>query len=367
MILAVNLGSSSIKFAAFDAAEPPLRKLVNGARPWSCHEPGSLEDAAGGILHEVEDALGPRVVAMIGHRIVHGGGLFTGPVRINDDVLRTLEGLCSLAPLHQPFNLAAVRAFAAIRAGIPQSASFDTAFHSTAPAVATRFALPSRYREAGVRRYGFHGLSYDHIASRLALVEPQRARGRVLAAHLGAGASLCAMRGGASLDTTMGFSTLDGLVMATRCGALDPGVVLHLLQRESPAAITDLLHRRSGLLGVSGISADMRDLLASPEPAAQEAVELYLYRAGREAGGLVGILGGVDAMVFTGGVGENAPLIRSGLCERLAWLGVSLDPVANEMSGERRIDTGVGPAVWVIPADEEAVVARDALAVISGL
>jgi acetate kinase len=260
-----------------------------------------------------------------------------------------------------------MEAIAAARPGLPQVACFDTAFHASLPDVATRLALPRLYGDAGVRRYGFHGLSYEHIARRLAALAPALAAGRVIAAHLGGGASLCALRGGRSVETTMGFTALDGLVMSTRCGDIDPGAILHL-QRHfglTPGDIERLLWGGSGLLGVSGLSGDMKTLLESEDPHAVEAVDLFVYRAGREAGGLVGVLEGLDGLVFTGGIGERSAAIRSRLCARLAWLGVGLDEAANAANAPVISTAGSGVQVFVIPADEELSIARHILEVIT--
>lgn len=362
-VLALNLGSSSLKFALF-AAEAALPVLGRGERRWSEGAPPDLPALFDDVLAEVETRLGGAALIGAGHRVVHGGGVFRAPVRVDESVLSRLEAFTHLAPLHQPFNLGGVRTLASRRPGLPQVACFDTAFHATVPQTATRFGLPRRFEAQGVRRYGFHGLSYQHIAERMAGLDPKAAGGRVIAAHLGAGASLCAIKAGRSLDTTMGFSTLDGLVMSTRCGALDPGALLHVMQAEGldAEAMSRILHAQSGLLGLSQISGDLRVLLGHPAPEAREAVDLYLYRAVREAGAMAAVLGGLDALVFTGGVGENAGEIRAGLCEGLAWLGVRLDDAANHGAGERRIDAaGGGPTVWVIPADEERVVAQGML------
>ncbi len=288
---------------------------------------------------------------------MHGGDRFSDPVRLDGNVMAALDALVPLAPLHQPHNLAAVRAVAQARPKLLQVGCFDTAFHRTMPPIATRLALPCAL---GLRRYGFHGLSYEFIAGRLRALAPGLAAGRVVVAHLGNGASLCAMRDGRSIETTMGFTALDGLVMGTRPGSLDPGVILYLLQSRGmdAAAVEDLLYHRCGLLGVSGISSDMRDLAASTEPAAREAIELFTYRIAGETAALASALGGIDGFVFTAGIGEHDAAIRAAVCERLAWLGVALDPAANA-AGQGRISAGSSRvAVWVVPTDEEAVIAR---------
>jgi acetate kinase len=258
-----------------------------------------------------------------------------------------------------PHNLAAVRAIASVRPNLPQIACFDTGFHHDLPKVASRFALPRRYAAAGVRRYGFHGLSYEYIAQRLRSVAPGLAAGRVIAAHLGSGASLCAMAAGRSVDTTMGFSVLDGLVMGTRCGTIDPGVILYLQQHDGLSApqIADLLYHKSGLLGISGISDDMRVLLAHTSPEAREAVDLFVYRIAQQAAGLVSALGGLDGLVFTAGVGEHAPEIRAMVCARLAWLGVAVDAAANARGDAVISPPGCAVQVRVIAAGEEEMIA----------
>jgi acetate kinase len=282
------------------------------------------------------------------------------PTVINDDVLAVLDRLVPFAPLHQPHNLAAIRALTALRPDLPQVACFDTAFHHGMPAVATRFALPSAYEAAGVRRYGFHGLSYEYIAGAFAMVAPAIALGRVIVAHLGNGASLCALREGRSIDTTMGFTALDGLPMGTRCGALDPGVILYMLQQQNltPAAIEHLLYHSSGLLGVSGITNDMRTLLASTDPSARIAINLFIFRIVREIGALAASLGGLDALVFTGGIGEHAAEIRRRVCEGAAWLGVELDRAANEAGGPCLTQSRSRVSAWTIRTDEDLMIAR---------
>jgi acetate kinase len=266
--------------------------------------------------------------------------------------------------LHEPHNVAPIRAIASARPGLPQVACFDTAFHHTMPKVATRFALPREYDDAGVRRYGFHGLSYEYVANRLREIAPEIAEGRVIAAHLGNGASLCAMRAGRSVDTTMGFSALDGLVMGTRCGDLDPGVILYLQQERGLSAkeVETLLYERSGLLGVSGgIASDMRALLASAEVWAKEAIELFVYRIAREIGALTSSLGGLDGLVFTAGIGERAPAVRELVCARLAWLGVAVDREANARNAEVISAPWSRLVVRVVPTDEEAMIVRHTL------
>lgn len=379
-ILVLNAGSSSIKFALFSAASSPVRGLHGsitglGARPaaraWdaagqplAAQLPADAHDSAGALRWliawlKLGEGTGVQL-AGAGHRIVHGGERYAEPVRVDAAVLSTLEALTPLAALHQPHNLAAVRAVATAAPGIPQVACFDTAFHRTQPAVARHFALPRNLTAAGVLRYGFHGLSYEHIAAVLPRHLGARAEGRVVAAHLGNGASMCALKARQSVATTMGFTALDGLVMGTRCGAIDPGVLLYLLRERgmTAAAVEDLLSHRSGLLGVSGISADVRDLLASDDAHAREALDLFVYRAARALGSLAAALGGLDALIFTAGIGEHSAPVRAAICEASRWLGIELDRHANDR-GETVISTPASQVVTcIIPADEEAVIAR---------
>jgi acetate kinase len=382
-VLALNAGSSSVKFALFEiGGAGALTRAVRGQIEAIGRAPrfraegaagevladeawhaGAQESLLSSLLGFVDRHLGTNRLRAVGHRVVHGGTNLTQPAVVNEAVLGTLEALTPLAPLHQPHNIAPIRAIAAVRPGLPQVACFDTAFHHTMPALATRFALPPEYEAKGVRRYGFHGLSYEFIARRLALLAPRLLAGRVIVAHLGNGASLCAMRGGRSVDTTMGFTALDGLVMGTRCGAIDPGAVLHLIGHlgMSAQAAEDLLYNRSGLLGVSGISNDMRALLASDAERAREAVALFVFRLAREAGALASTLGGLDGLVFTAGIGEHAPAIRQMACERLGWLGVRLDTAANAR-GEAVISASDSQVeVRVVPTNEEEMIARHTL------
>ncbi len=350
------------RFRAHDGAGASLADEI---APDPMHDP---DGALAALLDWTDAHLGDAALACVGHRIVHGGRDFTAPVRIDDGVMAALEALCPLAPLHQPHNLAGVRAVARARPTLPQTASFDTAFHAGHDPTVARIAIPRRFEAEGVRRYGFHGLSYDYISGRLATLDPALAKGRVIAAHLGNGASLCALSNGRSVDTTMGFSALDGLVMGTRCGAIDPGVLLYLQDHAglTSQGVSDLLYKQSGLLGVSGISGDVRVLLASPAPEAREALDLFAFRAAREAAAMASTLGGLDGVVFSAGIGENAVQVRSQICERLAWLRVALDATANARGGEGRISTPDSRvAVWIVPTDEEAVIARDAVALLT--
>ena len=373
-LLTLNAGSSSIKFALFDRdAESimhgEIEKLGTSPHLHAANASGTIlvdrswpETPGFHILFEtlltfVEGHLGQAALAAVGHRIVHGGADHVRPALFTPAVLAELTALTPLDPLHMPLNLAPVHAVAAARPALPQVACFDTAFHHTLPPVAQAVALPRAVTANGVRRYGFHGLSYEYIAGRLAELDTTLAAGRVVVAHLGAGASLCALQGGVSIATTMGFSALDGLVMATRCGSLDPGVILYLgRQGHSFADIEDMLYRRSGLLGVSGISGDIRVLLTSREPAAAFALDLFCYRIACEAAALIPALGGLDGIVFTGGIGEHAPAIRAAVCARLAWLGVAINPTADAPGC---ISTDASAIrVLVIATNEEAMIAR---------
>jgi acetate kinase len=388
-ILALNAGSSSIKFGLFELAPADAMKRVArgeiegiGTAPhfvvrdddgntlnekrWSDRDAAGHEALLGGLLEWIEQHLAGDALVGVGHRVVHGGNEYTAPIRLNEEVLRALERLTPLAPLHQPHSLSPVRAVLSLRPGLPQIVCFDTAFHHTMPAVARRFALPPEYAAEGVRRYGFHGLSYEYIADHLRKTAPDLVAGRLIVAHLGNGASLCAMRDGRSVDTTMGFTALDGLMMGTRCGSIDAGVVLYMLQQKglSPDEVEEVLYKRSGLIGVSGISSDMRTLVASSDPRAREAIELFVFRIARETAALMGSLGGLDGFVFTAGIGEHAKEIRAAVCERLRWIGVVLDPAANARQAGRISVPESAVEVRVIPTDEEAMIARHTLEVL---
>ncbi|MBH5389689.1 acetate/propionate family kinase [Bradyrhizobium diversitatis] len=388
-ILVLNSGSSSIKFGLFDvsAAEPSLlckglldeheakpRLVVKGTAGEDLFETRrDAPDADGGhlfadVLGFIEDRFGERSLRAVGHRIVHGGPDYSGPVALTDDITAKLEALTPLAPLHQPRCLAPVRTFAAIRPGLAQIACFDTAFHHGLMPPASRFAIPRRFEARGVRRYGFHGLSFEYVAGRLAEIAPELATRRTVIAHLGNGASLCALRDGCSIDTTMGLTPLDGLVMGTRCGTIDPGVLLYLQQHENMSVdeVQHLLYHESGLFGVSGTSADMRTLLASGEVAAREAVDLFSFRAAQAVAMMATTLGGLDCLVFTGGIGEHAKEIRAAIGERLAWMGVRIDAASND-AARGRINGPDGTVdVFVIPTDEEMTIARHCAALIRG-
>jgi acetate kinase len=383
-ILTLNAGSSSLKFKAYALAADGARMVVGdgqfeglataprlraragraeiAARDWPEGFRLDHAEAVAELERIAPRLLGGRPLAVIGHRVVHGGIRFDAPVRIDDAVLAALDALVPLAPLHQPHNLAPIRAWRTARPDLPQVACFDTAFHRAQPSLAQSFALPERFAADGVRRYGFHGLSYEYIARRLPALAPDLAGARVIVAHLGNGASLCAMRGGASVASTMGFTALDGLMMGTRCGAIDPGVILHLIDRYAmdARALETLLYRESGLLGVSGISSDMRALRASDDPRARKAIDLFVYRAGREIGSLAAALGGLDALVFTAGIGENDAETRAGICAMSAWLGIDLDPAANAAGGPRISRPGSRASAWVVPTDEESMIAAHA-------
>jgi acetate kinase len=312
------------------------------------------------------EKLGNRPLAAVGHRVVHGGMHYSRPARVTPELLAELEKLVPLAPLHEPFNLAPIKMAMSLDPELPQVACFDTAFHRTAPEVEQAFALPYSFYEEGIRRYGFHGLSYEYIASVLPERAPEIAEGRVVVAHLGNGCSACAMRAGVSVATTMGFTALDGLPMGTRCGELDAGVVLHLIQQKGMSAqeLVDLLYRRSGMLGLSGVSADFRELLASDEPRARFAVEVFCYRVAGHIASLASALGGLDGIVFTAGVGENAAPVRSAICRACAWLGVELDEKANNEHGQRISTPASRVGAYVIKTDENLMIARHARALL---
>ncbi len=383
VLLILNAGSSSIKFALFPADQQPTRSdlVCEGAYEGLGHRVHfTAKDGAGNRLTDEElaettthedvmvallgwlDARFPdRELVAAGHRVVHGGMRYAGPVRIDAEVIAELTRLVPLAPLHQPHHLNAIAALAKLHPTLPQIACFDTSFHRSQPELATEYALPRDLTDEGIRRYGFHGLSYEYITSVLPVVIGETsARERVVVAHLGSGASMCAIKEGKSIATTMGFTALDGLPMSRRCGDLDPGVVLYLMQEKGMSAdtVSDLLYQSSGLLGVSGVSDDMKALLASDQPHAAEAVSLFVYRIGRELGSLVAALGGLDALVFTAGIGEHAPEIRRRVCRDASWLGVELDEAANAAGGPRITTAASRTAAWVIPTDEDLMIAR---------
>lgn len=381
-ILVINAGSSSIKYSVFAQSNGALTLTIRGQidgigsaphfiaedahgtrlaeHSWPSDAPLGHEALFEYLLNWLSDEHGDGGVAAAGHRVVHGANKYSTPVRITEAVLADLEHYTPLAPLHQPHNLAPIRALAKLHKELPQVACFDTAFHRSNLWVAQQFGLPRWLTEEGVKRYGFHGLSYEYIARALPQVDERLAEGRVVVAHLGNGASLCGLHGGRSLATSMGFTALDGLMMGTRTGNLDPGVVLYLLQAKHLSAkeIEALLYKQSGLLGVSGISNDMRVLEAQADhPHAREAIELFVYRIVREIGALATTLGGLDGLVFTAGIGEHSTLVRGRVCEQLAWLGLSFDPVANREHGPRISAADSTVSVWVIPTDEERMIA----------
>ena len=377
-LLVLNAGSSSLKFSLFAAQTLDIRlhgeiEGIGGAahffardsrdtelreKRWS--EPLGHTEALEFLLDFLPGAAAYDKLAAVGHRVVHGGRVFSGPVLISGKTLGELDKLVPLAPLHQPHCLAAMRAVAMLDASLPQVACFDTSFHRFQPPVAQAFALPGSITSLGIQRYGFHGLSYEYVASVLPELDARAAAGRTIVAHLGAGSSLCALSAGRSVATTMGFTALDGLPMGTRCGSLDPGVVLYMIDQlgMSTREVEHMLYYESGLAGVSGVSGDMRELMASSNPSAQTAIDLYVYRIGREIGSLAAALGGLDALVFTAGIGEHHPAIRAGVCAAAGWLGVELDAGANQSNGPRISGGSSRVSAWVIPADEERVIAQ---------
>lgn len=378
--LVLNAGSSSLKFCLFQRpldeawrleargqiegiGTSPRLSVKAGHGESLARQDVSVRDgheAVGVLAGWLRSRYGGSNVLGIGHRVVHGGSRFTGPTIVDDQVLAQLRELVPLAPLHQPYNLAAIDAVFERLPGVPQVACFDTSFHRGQSAVAELIPLPRDLRQAGLQRYGFHGLSYEYIASVLPEVAPKIANGRVIVAHLGSGASLCALKEGKSVESTLGFTALDGLCMGTRPGALDPGVVLHLFQglKLSPKEVETLLYKKSGLLGISGISNDMRDLLDRTEPNARLAVDYFVYRVTKEIGALAAVLGGIDGLVFTAGIGENSPEIRRRICDASRWLGIELDESANDIRGPEISTSNSKVSVWVIPTNEELMIAR---------
>jgi len=368
-LFVINVGSSSVKYGIYDPHgrdADGLKRIDRGNIDLQREHVPTIDAAIDLLLSRLT---GMRVIA-VGHRIVHGGMLYHAPIEVDDDVIAHLHSFESLAPLHQPYNVAALESMRAHLPDALQVACFDTAFHGDQPEVATWFGLNRELYEAGVRRYGFHGLSYEFVAARLPEVLGPIAHGRVIAAHLGSGASMCAMVDGKSVATSMGFTALDGLMMGTRCGDLDPGVVMHLMFERgmNKREINSLLYQGSGLKGVSGISADMRVLLESEDSRAAFAVDLFCYRAALMLGQMAMAAGGVDAIVFTGGIGENSPDIRRRIIERCAWMGIAIDPAANAaaLRTETRIEAQGSVAVAVIPTDEERMIARETMAVFNG-
>ncbi len=377
-ILTINAGSSSLKFALFEAGAKPIpgpkgiieetfsaphmittdpsgRQSSERNFPKAVPFPELVREVIGWAEKQYGTMLGA-----VGHRVVHGGGQFATPQIVSVDLLAQLDSLVALAPLHEPHNIAPMRYLLECNPNLPQVACFDTSFHHTMSNVAARFAIPRHFEEDGIRRYGFHGLSYEYIAERLREIAPALAAGRVIVAHLGSGASICAMKDGRSIDTSMGFSALDGLVMGTRCGAIDPGVILHFMRRYGMGAaqIENLLYNRSGLLGLSGISPDMRNLLESAETSAKDAVSSFVFRLVREIGGLIASLGGLDALIFTAGIGEHSPEIRKMACDQFRWLGLTLDDSANARNDQWISTSSSRVGVLVVPTDEEYMIAK---------
>ncbi len=384
LIGVINAGSSSLKFSVYEGERRLLSGQVDGlgARPSAsaagpdgeaiappdlgATPPSTPSEVLPAVLPWTRERIGGRQLAALGHRVVHGGLHHSRPARVTPELLAELEALVPLAPLHEPHNLAPIRMALTLNPDLPQVACFDTAFHRTAPEVEQAFALPYALYEEGVRRYGFHGLSYEYIASVLPEHAPEIAEGRVVVLHLGNGCSACALEARTSVATTMGFTALDGLPMGTRCGALDAGVVLHLIQQKgmSAEALVDLLYRRSGMLGLSGVSSDFRELLGSQEPRARLALEVFYYRAACEIGSLAAALGGLDGIVFTAGVGENAVPVRSAICRACSWLGLELDEAANHEHRIRISPPKSHVAAYVIKTDENLMIARHARALV---
>ena len=381
-IVVLNAGSSSVKFSVFfrqrGTLELALRGQIEslfgeprfvaknaegievGERNWPADTKLGHDGALAHLFAFLRERAGGAQLVGVGHRVVHGGMQYTKPVRVDQALLAALDRFVPLAPLHQPHNLAAIRAVMQRASEVPQVACFDTAFHRTNPDLAQMFALPYDMHESGVRRYGFHGLSYEYIASVLPTVDARAAAGRTIVLHLGNGASMCALQAGRSVASTMGFTAVDGLPMGTRSGNLDPGVVLYLMDERGmdARAVEKLLYQQSGLLGVSGVASDMRTLLASTEPRAQLAIDLFVYRIARELGSLAAALGGLDAIVFTAGVGENSAPIRARVCVAVAWLGLELDPAANAAGGPRISAASSRVSAWTVPTNEELMIAR---------
>ena len=392
LILVLNAGSSSVKFALFDRSvggqevsiargafdgigqKPRWSVKCNDGKPseseeFPLGEFTTHQDAVARILKWTDQHYGLHALKAAGHRVVHGGADFEAPVILNASNIAALRTLVPLAPLHQPHNLAAIESLAALAPDLPQIACFDTAFHTTVPDVARNFALPRSITAKGVRRYGFHGISYHYIAGELMRSAPDLAKGRVVVAHLGNGASLCAMLGGKSIATTMGFSAIDGLMMGTRTGSIDPAVIFYLMREEgmSAAEVESMLYNQSGLLGVSGLSSDMRRLREEmvSRPEAREAIDMFTYRIIREAGSMIAALGGIDALVFTAGIGEHDAQLRADVIKGLRFAGFLLDAEANARETRQIISSGSGPAALVIPTNEELMIARETAALLT--
>lgn len=382
MILVINTGSSSVKFAVYrtadDGATSPLcrgqvedidlspRFSVSGKDTPTIIDleldAGSVSghsESVEWILSWIDSNIPGAQITAVGHRVVHGGAEFTTPVIVDKEILKELTELEKHAPLHQPYNVAGITAIMKSHPGITQVACFDTAFHRTQPKVSEMFGIPDEYFKSGVRRYGFHGLSYEYIVSKIHEIDPAISDGRLIATHLGNGASMCAIDGGKSIATTMGFTALDGLPMGTRSGSIDPGVIFYLIRDKgfTIEQVEDLLYRKSGLLGISGITNDMETLTSSKEPGARLAVEYFTYRCIREMGSLTAALGGLDALVFTGGIGENSSIVRERVCSGLKWLGIGIEKEKNAANEELISTPGISPAVYVIQTNEELVIA----------
>jgi acetate kinase len=390
IIPVLNGGSSSLKFSIFEIVdEQSLTLRITGQieglgrsphfvaknekgelleeRHWENADSIDHNFLFGFLVGWATGQISGSTVRGVGHRVVHGGLEYDAPVVIDDHVVETLEKLCPLAPLHLPYNLNYIKTARSMNPQIPQVACFDTAFHRSHPKMADLFALPRAYYDEGIRRYGFHGLSYEYIARVMPEVAPEIAEGRVIVGHLGSGVSMCALNNGRSIDSTMSFTALDGLPMGTRPGALDAGVVLHLIREKNMTAddVEKLLYGKCGLLGLSGISNDMRDLETSSDPNAREAIDFFVYRASQELGSLAAAMGGVDGIVFTAGIGEHSPEIRAGICRAAQWMGVELDEAANEAGGPRISTVNSPVSAWVIPTDEERMMALHTLGLIS--
>lgn len=383
LLVTFNAGSSTVKIGLFETETTGVKRLAKAVIDFSrtplhfrifegpqVFEIALNATASDDLTDVIAETFGwlarhfdMTATTAIGHRVVHGGDRFHGPVRLDETVIAEIDTLTRLAPLHQPQSLRLIRAVRAWRPELAQIASFDTAFHQGHADVVRRFAIPRELHDKGIRRYGFHGLSYKFIAEELARRAPKVAKGNVIVAHLGSGASLCGMENGTSRDSSMGFSALDGIPMATRCGALDPGVILYLFDTEGRDAkeVENLLYRQCGLLGVSGISADSRELLASALPEARQALDLFTFRIAGELSRIAATLGGLDGIVFTAGIGENQPWIRAEVCRRLMWLGIEIDPSANEKNAAVISSSASRVSVFVIPTDEEQVIARETL------
>lgn len=388
-VLVINAGSSSIKFAMFAAngtavgdrlyhgliegiGVRPKLKVKNGAgetlADFPLAEGAKHADALQALLDWMNSNVQGLKIVGIGHRVVHGGQ-YEGSKQVTPEVISYLESLIPLAPLHEPHNISPILALQKIMPEVPQVTSFDTAYHRTQPDLAQRFAIPRKYFDEGIKRYGAHGISYAFIAEQLPKLLGDKANGRVVVCHLGNGASLCAVKEGKSIATTMGFTPLDGLMMGTRCGLIDPSVLLFLQQQKgmSVEAVNKMLNHESGFLGVSGISSDMRDIEESDKPEAKEALALFSYRIVREIGSMVAALGGLDAIIFTAGIGENAIELREGVCQELGWLGLEIDPAANKVRGKLAKFSTENSKVqaWVVPTNEELMIAKDVLRIIN--